>query len=117
MIRAAIFDLDGTLVDSNDLHTEAWQETFRHYGKEIPYKELRQQIGKGGDQYLPVFLSELEQRQIGPEVEKFRADLFKKKYLERVQPFPKVRELLQRIRDDGKGIALASSGSENEIEH
>ena len=117
MIRAAIFDLDGTLVDSNDLHTEAWQETFRHFGKEIPYRDLRQQIGKGGDQYLPVFLSELEQRQIGPEVEKFRADLFKEKYLDRVRPFPKVRELLQRVRADNKRLALASSGNESEIEH
>jgi beta-phosphoglucomutase-like phosphatase (HAD superfamily) len=34
MIRAAIFDLDGTLVDSNELHVQAWQETFRHFGKE-----------------------------------------------------------------------------------
>ena len=117
MIRAAIFDLDGTLVDSNDLHTEAWQETFRHFGKEIPYRDLRQQIGKGGDQYMPVFLSELEQRQIGREVETFRADLFKQKYLGRVRPFPRVRELLERVRDDGKRIALASSGNESEIEH
>ena len=117
MIRAAIFDLDGTLVDSNDLHTEAWDETFRHFGKEIPYHELRHQIGKGGDQYLPVFLSASEQREIGKEVEKFRADLFKKKYLERVRPFPRVRELLQRVRDDGKRVALASSGNETEIEH
>jgi HAD superfamily hydrolase (TIGR01509 family) len=117
MIRAAIFDLDGTLVDSNDLHTEAWDETFRHFGKEIPYHDLRHQIGKGGDQYLPVFLSEAEQREIGGEVEKFRADLFKEKYLERVRAFPKVRELLQRIRDDGKRVALASSGNGSEVEH
>ena len=48
MITAAIFDLDGTLVDSNDLHTEAWQETFRHFGKEISYQELRQQIDSFG---------------------------------------------------------------------
>ncbi|MEY2520776.1 MAG: hypothetical protein QOF24_2535, partial [Verrucomicrobiota bacterium] len=48
MIRAAIFDLDGTLVDSNELHVLAWQETFRHFGKEIPLERLREQIGKGG---------------------------------------------------------------------
>jgi beta-phosphoglucomutase-like phosphatase (HAD superfamily) len=36
VIRAAIFDLDGTLVDLNELHVLAWQETFRHFGKEIP---------------------------------------------------------------------------------
>ena len=54
MISAVIFDLDGTLVDSNDLHVQAWQEAFRHFGKEIPVTKLREQIGKGSDQYLPV---------------------------------------------------------------
>ncbi len=117
MIRAVIFDLDGTVVDSNDLHAEAWDETFRHYGKQFPYQDLRRQIGKGGDQYLPVFLSPREIQEIGPEVEKFRSDLFKRKYLERVKPFPRVKELFQRIRDDGKRIALASSGNEAEVTH
>ena len=117
VIRAAIFDLDGTLVDSNDLHVQAWQETFRHFGKEFPEQELRKQIGKGGDQYLPEFLSERELREIGPEVEKFRGALFKKKYLEQVKPFPKVRELFETLHNDGKRIALASSGNGDEVDH
>lgn len=117
MVRAAIFDLDGTLVDSNDLHAEAWQEAFRHFGKEIPYTKLRAQIGKGGDQYLPVFLTPPEIEEIGTELNEFRARLFKKKYLDRVQPFPRVRELFERLRRDGKRIALASSGNADEIEH
>lgn len=117
MIRAVIFDLDGTLVDSNDLHAEAWQETFRHYGKEIPYADLRRQIGKGGDQYLPVFLSPREIQEIGPEIEKFRGDLFKEKYLARVKPFPRVRELFELLRDNGKRIALGSSGNGDEVTH
>lgn len=117
MVRATIFDLDGTLVDSNDLHAQAWQETFRHFGKEIPLADLRKQIGKGGDQYLPVFLSEREMREFGKEAEAFRGDIFKEKYLERVRPFPRVRELFERIRRDGKKIALASSGKADEVEH
>jgi HAD superfamily hydrolase (TIGR01509 family) len=117
VIRAAIFDLDGTIVDSNELHVDAWDETFRKFGKEFPRDELHRQIGKGGDQYLPVFLSELEMRQIGEEVEQFRADIFKEKYLQRVRPFPKVRELLQRVRASGKRVALASSGNGDEVEH
>ena len=117
MIRGVIFDLDGTLVDSNDLHAEAWQETFRHYGKEFPYEDLRRQIGNGGDQYLPVFLSPGEIQEIGPEVEKFRGDLFKRKYLERVKPFPKVRELFETLRDEGKRVALGSSGNGDEVTH
>jgi HAD superfamily hydrolase (TIGR01549 family) len=117
MIRAAIFDLDGTLVDSNDLHVQAWQETFRHFGKEIPEAKLRQEIGKGGDQYLPVFLSEKEMREIGKEMDEFRGQLFKKKYLHQVRPFPKVRQLFERLRRDGKKIALASSGKADEVEY
>lgn len=117
MIRAAIFDLDGTLVDSNELHVIAWQETFRHFGKNFPLEQLRKQIGKGGDQYLPEFLTERELREIGADVEKYRGDLFKKKYLSQVKGFPKVRELLERLRQDGKKIALASSGKDQEVEH
>lgn len=117
MIRAAIFDLDGTLVDSNDLHVLAWRETFRHFGKEIPLERLREQIGKGGDQYLPVFLDEREMREFGKEMDKYRGAIFKKKYLSEVRPFPKVRELFERVRAEGSKIALASSGKEDEVRY
>jgi HAD superfamily hydrolase (TIGR01549 family) len=117
MIRAAIFDLDGTLVDSNELHVLAWHDTFRHFHKDIPLERLREQIGKGGDQYLPVFLNEREMREFGDEADKFRGEVFKKKYLAHVKPFPKVRELFERIRAEGKRIALASSGKEDEVQH
>ena len=117
MIRAAIFDLDGTLVDSNELHVQAWQETFRHFGKEFPLSRLRQQIGKGGDQYLPEFLSEKEMREIGKQVDEFRGKIFQKKYLPLVRPFPRVRELFERIRGEGKKIALASSGKADEVQY
>lgn len=116
-MRAAIFDLDGTLVDSNEFHVLAWQETFRHFGKEIPIERLREQVGKGGDQYLPVFLNEPEMRKFGDEADKLHGEIFKKKYLPEVKPFPKVRELFERLRADGKKIALASSGKDDEVQH
>jgi HAD superfamily hydrolase (TIGR01549 family) len=117
MIRAVIFDLDGTVVDSNELHVDAWAEAFRQYGKEFPRARLHEQIGKGGDKYLPEFLTEAELREYGEELEAFRADLFKREYLQRVRPFAKVKELFARVREDGKRIALASSGNETEVEH
>ena len=117
MIRAAIFDLDGTLVDTNEFHVMTWQETFRHFGKEIPLERLREQIGKGGDQYLPVFLNEREMREFGEEADKLHGEIFAKKYLPEVKAFPKVRELFERLRDDGKKIALASSGKDSEVQH
>jgi beta-phosphoglucomutase-like phosphatase (HAD superfamily) len=41
MIKAVIFDVDGTLVDSVDLNARAWKETFREFGKDIPFQEIR----------------------------------------------------------------------------
>ena len=116
-MRAAIFDLDGTLVDTNEFHVLTWQEVFRHFGKEIPLERLREQIGKGGDQYLPVFLNELELQKFGKEADKMHGEIFTKKYLPQVRPFPKVRELFERVRSDGKKIALASSGKDVEVHY
>jgi HAD superfamily hydrolase (TIGR01549 family) len=115
MIKAVIFDIDGTLVDSVDLHARAWQEAFRHFGREIPYIEVRRQIGKGSDQLLPVFFSQAELKEFGEEMAEYRGELFKREYLPRVRAFPKVRELFERIRQDGKQLALASSAKEDEL--
>src|SRR5919202_6787069 len=115
MLKAVIFDIDGTLVDSVDLHAKAWQEAFRHFGREVPYEQVRHQIGKGGDQLMPVFFSKEELERFGEELEKFRGDLYKREYLPRVRAFPKVRELFERVKADGKRIALASSAKEEEL--
>lgn len=114
MIQAVIFDLDGTLVDSNDLHVESWDRAFRHFGKQFSLEALRRQIGKGSDQYLPEFLTDQEIQKFGKKLDKYRSKLFTKEYLPRVKPFPKVRELFERIRGDGKQIALATSSKESE---
>jgi HAD superfamily hydrolase (TIGR01509 family) len=113
--KAALFDVDGTLVDTVDLHAEAWVETFRHFDLDTTLEEIRRQIGKGGDQLLPGLVPEdvLAARQ--EEIEDFRADLFKRDYLPRAKPFPGVPELFRRVREAGLRIALASSGKEEEV--
>jgi HAD superfamily hydrolase (TIGR01509 family) len=116
LIKAVIFDVDGTLVDSNDLHVEAWREAFRCYGKELAFDDLHEQMGKGGDQLMPVFCSREELDEFGEELEGRRVELFKSDYLPRVRPFPRVRELFERIKADGLRVALASSAKEDELE-
>lgn len=113
--RAVIFDIDGTLLDSVDYHARAWQEAFEHFGHRIPFERIRPQIGKGGDQLLPVFLNPDELKRIGKELEQYRTDLFKNRYLPQVTPFPKVRELCLKILEQGQRLALASSGKEKEV--
>src|SRR5205085_8105166 len=115
VIRAVIFDVDGTLIDSVDAHARAWVDAFRHFGKDVAFDAVRGQIGKGGDQLLPVFLSEEEIDRFGEEIESWRGDHLKKKYLPEFRAFPRVRELFERIRADGKRVGLASSAKEDEV--
>ena len=115
-IKAVIFDVDGTLVDTVDLHAMAWCETFKHFGYEISFEAMRQQIGKGGDQLLPVFLSEKEIARRGAAIAEWRAELYKRKYLPRARAFPRVRELLARIRSLDQQTALASSCKSDELQ-
>lgn len=116
MSKAVIFDVDGTLVDSVDLHAQAWQDAFHDYGHEVGFKEIREQIGKGGDQLMPVFLGEDELEEVGEKLEKHRGQILKERYLSQITAFPQVKELFERLLADGKRIALASSAKEEELE-
>ncbi|MFL6447191.1 MAG: HAD family hydrolase [Bryobacteraceae bacterium] len=115
MTKAIIFDIDGTILDSVDLHAKAWQEAFEHFGYPFPFDKIRSQIGKGGDQLLPVFLSKEDQESKGDEIKEFRSQLFKNKYLSQVKPFPCVRDLFLKVKSKGQQAALASSAKGDEL--
>lgn len=115
MTAAAIFDVDGTLVDSVDLHAAAWQAAMREFGRDPPYAAVRAQIGKGGDQLLPVFFPREEIAARGPEIEARRAEIYRRDHLPKVRPFPRTRELFERVRADRKRIAIASSSPGDEL--
>ncbi|HEU4507461.1 MAG TPA: HAD family hydrolase [Pyrinomonadaceae bacterium] len=117
MIKTVIFDVDGTLVDTVDTHAKAWQRALKEYGKEVQFSAVREQIGKGADQLMPVFLSREEVDRLGDEIEKRRGEIFKQDYLPKTKAFPQVRELVERIQRDGKRVVLASSANRDEVEH
>jgi HAD superfamily hydrolase (TIGR01509 family) len=111
-----IFDVDGTLIDSVDLHAQAWVDAFADFGRKVAFADVRRQIGKGADQLMPVFLSGREIDAFGDRLAEHRGAVLKQRYLHRIQPFPAVRELFQRLLADGKAIALASSAQKDELE-
>jgi HAD superfamily hydrolase (TIGR01509 family) len=117
MAEAVIFDVDGTLVDSVALHAQAWVDAFRDFGHAVTFEEARRQIGKGGDQLLPVFLDRAEIEARGEALEKHRGEILKSRYLPRIEPFPGVRALFERLIADGRRVALASSAKEDELAH
>jgi HAD superfamily hydrolase (TIGR01549 family) len=114
--KAAIFDLDGTLLDSVDLHAIAWHEALVEFGHDVSFEQARSQIGKGGDKLIPFFLSADQQRDHGYELEEWRGKRFKQKYLPLVRPFSAVPDLLRRGRDAGLRIAIASSAKTDELD-
>ena len=115
MIKAVLFDIDGTLLDSVDLHAESWVRTFAHFGIAAKFQEVRNHIGEGADRLLPAFLPKGTSMVRQKEIEQYRSHLFKTNFLPRVQPFPKVKELFEHIKKDGRKVALASSCTEEEI--
>jgi phosphoglycolate phosphatase-like HAD superfamily hydrolase len=114
--KSAIFDIDGTLLDSVDLHALAWQEAMLKFGHDVSFEQARSQIGKGGDKLIPVFLSADEQRDHGKEMEEWRGKRFKTEYLPLARPFSAVPDLLRRVRDAGLRIAVASSAKKDELD-
>ena len=116
MLKAVIFDVDGTLVDSVDIHAQAWIDAFKEFGHDIEFGAVRGQIGKGGDQLMPVFLSKKELEDIGEELNERRGEILKERYLSKIKPFADVSALFERIKADGTRIVLASSAKADELE-
>jgi HAD superfamily hydrolase (TIGR01509 family) len=115
MVEAVIFDVDGTLIDTNDLHAASWVETFRRFGHAVAPEAVRGQIGKGSDQLMPVFLPRDLVEQRGEEIAAARTALFLRDYVGRARAFPGVRPLFQRLRAAGQRIILATSAKGEEL--
>lgn len=115
-VKAVIFDIDGTLIDSVDLHARSWVEAFAEFGHEVSFEQVRGQIGKGGDKLLPEFLSAHQIEADGKGLEERRAVIMKDRLVAQIKPFDDVRELFERLLRDGKAIALASSAKGDELQ-
>lgn len=115
-IKAVLFDIDGTLVDSNDFHVAAWEEAFATIGAHFDAHVIHDQIGKGTDMLVPALLPDLDaagQEKLGET----HGAIFKAKFLDRVEPFADAHEILARVHDDGRRVVLASSASTAELDH
>lgn len=112
---AVIFDVDGTLVDSNDAHARAWVAAFAEHGVTVAYESVRRAIGMGGDKLVPLVAGFEEDSPQGKPIAKRRGEIFRQVWLPQLKPFPRTRELVQRVRDQGVVLAVASSAAEDEL--
>lgn len=116
-LEALILDVDGTLVDSNELHVRAWHDAFAKFGKDLPLEAIREHIGKGGDLLVPDLLRAREMQKFSTELKEFRREHFRSVYLERVKPFPGITETLAGFHEMGLKMILATSSDPVEVEH
>ena len=114
-LKAVIFDIDGTLIDSNDAHAESFVAAFKKFGVTVPFVELKWLIGMGADLILEKYLTKKEIEKFGAPLTEYRKQIFLGEYLPKLKVFPKMRGLLEKIKRDERRIALASSASDEEL--
>ncbi len=113
---SVIFDVDGTLVDTNYEHTIAWRGAFRQHGIDVPAWEIHRHVGMGGDQLVAAVAGEAVERERGDDLRaahdtRFRATLPTTSVLAGAS------RLLADLAAAGQRVALASSSGAQELDH
>ena len=115
MPDTAIFDVDGTLVDTNYQHALAWYRAFRRFDITLPLWQLHRGIGMGGDNFVAHVAGEEVEKQYGSQLREAWSAEFDE-FIGEVQPFAAARPLLAEIKKRGFKLVLASSGKAEHVE-
>ena len=115
MLRGVIFDVDGTLVDSNDAHAQSWVDTFGEAGYDVPFEAVRPLIGMGGDKLLPKAIDVRHDSKEGKKLSERRSEIFRRDYLPGLRALEGSRALVQRVRDEGLKPVVATSAKDEEL--
>jgi HAD superfamily hydrolase (TIGR01509 family) len=113
-LRAVLLDVDGTLVDSNDAHAQAWVDALAEDGLPFPVARVRPMIGMGGDQLLPALTGITKDEPRGKALSERRSEIFLQRYLPTLQAFAGAKDLVARLRARGLRTVVATSASEDE---
>jgi len=114
--KAAILDVDGTLVDTNYQHAIAWFRAFRSEGIVLPVWRIHRHIGMGGDQLVAALCGDEVESERGDAVRDAEKGLYQE-LIDEVQPLEGATELIRELKDGGRAVVLASSAKEEEVEH
>jgi len=113
MARIVVLDVDGTLMDTNYLHVEAWARAFEAVGHRIPRVKLHREIGKGSDLLIREFV---EDEETVEKVEELHSEIYGE-LQEHGHPLPGAKELLSSLKERGYGVWFVTSAKDEELEH
>jgi HAD superfamily hydrolase (TIGR01549 family) len=114
--RAAILDIDGTLVDTNYHHTIAWDRAIAKYDAEVPLWQIHRHIGMGGDQIVTELAGEDVEDRAGDEIREAEGEHYSE-LIGEVRVIEGARELIEELRRRELSVVLASSAKEDEVDH
>jgi HAD superfamily hydrolase (TIGR01509 family) len=114
MERAAVFDVDGTLVDTNHLHVATWWEAFRQAGHTVPMHAIHRAVGLGSEDLVARLLGDGRDKDQDAGLSAAHKALYGQ-YFDRLPALPKAGELLRRLHRSGWAVVLASSASGAEL--
>ena len=116
-LRGMIFDIDGTLVDTNPAHVLAWRRAFERFGFDVPIERIEVEIGKGGDKLVPSVLGEEIEDRLGEALRQAQKEEFLAiARSENFRVFPGVTEIFGALRACGIRTALATSSDKKHLE-
>lgn len=115
MIKAVLFDVDGTLVDSNDAHAAAWVRAFSEFNIAVDPDKVRRCIGMGGDKLMPTVIGIMEDSPLGSKIAERRGEIFKTEFLPQLKPFAGADRLVAAVKERGLTAVAASSAKKDEL--
>ncbi|MDQ3935314.1 MAG: HAD family hydrolase [Actinomycetota bacterium] len=115
MASTAILDIDGTLVDTNYQHAIAWYRAFRQHDVIVPIWRIHRHMGMGGDQVIAALTDEETDREKGDDIRTAEKALYMA-LMDEVSVMKGARELIERLKESGRTVVLASSAKESEVE-
>ena len=113
--KAVLFDVDGTLVDSNDAHAQAWVKAFQEHNVDVDAALVRRCIGMGGDKLMPEVSGIEEDSPEGKKIATRRGEIFTQEFIPKLRAFRGARDLVAAIKDRGYTAVAASSASKEDL--
>jgi phosphoglycolate phosphatase-like HAD superfamily hydrolase len=114
-LRGALFDVDGTLLDSNDAHAACWADVFAEFGYDIRFEHVRPLVGMGGDKLVPILTGLDHESPKGKQLSERKKVVFERKYLPELQPTRGARRLLEHMVAEGLRLVVATSAGDDEL--